>query len=403
MRGMWIVYRDRRRTDSVSLVFLCLILAYLVAERIRHERRLERIPIRIHVNGTRGKSSVTRLIAAALRRSGIQTLAKTTGTLPRLILPDGSEETIRRRSPASILEQMTVVKRADRLSARAIVIECMALDPELQFISEAAMIRSTVGVIANVRPDHFEVMGGCLDDVAEALSRSIPARGDLVCGDRRYYSLFSEVASRQGSRAVLAGDASSAGEDRPGRIGLFRENIAIARSVCSLLGLDPAIVDSCLDDAAVAGEGVGVFRIPVGGKAVHFIDVFGANDVVSTRIIQEWALEQNACPRPWIALFNNRADRPLRMKSFADDLLAGFPYDTIALAGEGRSLARRYLRGRVPEKEVVVLSSIRPQRLLDELLRAKNWKECTIVGMGNEKGAGGSLSRYFRENGTRWP
>ena len=79
-------------------IFLIIFL-YLAAEKILHEKRLKRIPIRIHVNGTRGKSTVTRLIAASLRRVGIRTLAKTTGTIPRLILPDGKEETILRRNP----------------------------------------------------------------------------------------------------------------------------------------------------------------------------------------------------------------------------------------------------------------------------------------------------------------
>jgi len=391
----------------MALAFLCLILIYLGAERIRHERRLKRIPLRIHVNGTRGKSNVTRLIAAALRRSGIRTLAKTTGTVPRLILPDGSEETIRRRSPANILEQMKIVKRADLLNAQAIVVECMALDPTLLFISEAAMIRSTVGVITNVRPDHFEVMGGCLDDVAEALSESIPAGGTLVTGDRRYYPLFSEVASRRGSRAVLAGDPEPDGDNPPQGIHLFRENIEIAQSVCRLVGLDPAVVTPCLGDAVIAKEGAGIFHISLEGKAVHFIDAFSVNDVESTRIIQERAMAQNACPRPWIALFNNRADRPLRMKSFADDLLAGGTYDLIAVTGEGRRLAYRYLRGKVPEKEIVVLSNTSPHRLLldelflAELLRNTAGRECTIVGMGNEKGRGASLSRYFREIGAR--
>ena len=204
------------------LAFLCLILIYLTVERIRHVRRLKRIPLRIHVNGTRGKSNVTRLIAAALRQSGIRTLAKTTGTLPKLILPDGSEETIRRPCPANILEQMKIVKKADRLKVEALVVECMALDPSLQFISEAEMIRSTVGIITNVRPDHFEVMGGCLDDVAEALSQSIPARGILVTGDRRYYPLFSDVASRRGSRAVLAWNPDTDGDDPLQEIHIFR-------------------------------------------------------------------------------------------------------------------------------------------------------------------------------------
>ena len=48
-----------------------------------HRRHLKAIPVRIHVNGTRGKSSVTRLIAAGLRQAGMIACAKTTGTLPR--------------------------------------------------------------------------------------------------------------------------------------------------------------------------------------------------------------------------------------------------------------------------------------------------------------------------------
>jgi poly-gamma-glutamate synthase PgsB/CapB len=381
-------------------VFLCIILAWLVAERIRHDRRLARIPIRIHVNGTRGKSGVTRLIAAALRRSGIRTVAKTTGGAPVLILPDGSEETIRRWSPANIQEQVKVIARADRLGARAVVIECMALDPALQSVSEAAMIRSTVGVITNVRPDHFEVMGGTLDEVAEALSNSIPSGGVVVTADRRYFPFFMEAAGRKGSRAVLAGDRDADGDDPGNGVGFFRENVEIARSVCRELGLDPAVVDECLRDGA-AGEAAGIHRIPLGGRTVHFLDAFSANDVESTRILQERAMARDACPRPWIALFNNRADRPLRMKSFADDLLAGSPYDLIAVTGEGRGLARRHFRRAVRDKEIVILPGAAPDRLLGELSRNAAWKECTVVGMGNEKWKGRSLSRLFRERCAR--
>ena len=39
-------------------------------ERVQRDRAHAAIPTRIHVNGTRGKSTVTRLIAAALRASG---------------------------------------------------------------------------------------------------------------------------------------------------------------------------------------------------------------------------------------------------------------------------------------------------------------------------------------------
>ena len=72
-----------------------LLIAAGAAESHRHRRRLEQIPTRIHVNGTRGKSSVARLIAAGLRESGLRTCCKTTGTLPQMILPDGSEFVVR--------------------------------------------------------------------------------------------------------------------------------------------------------------------------------------------------------------------------------------------------------------------------------------------------------------------
>ena len=112
-------------------------------------------------------------------------------------------------------------------------------------------------------------------------------------------------------------------------------------------------------------------------------------------------MARDACPRPWIALFNSRADRPLRMKSFADDLLAESPYDVIAVTGDGRRLAHRYLRGKVRGKEIAVLPDALPRLLLGELSRNASWEECTIVGMGNEKSGGRSLSSLFREREAR--
>ncbi|RPH50302.1 MAG: poly-gamma-glutamate synthase PgsB [Desulfobacteraceae bacterium] len=381
----------------MEIFFLCLMMIYLAKERICHKRRLNRIPIRIHVNGTRGKSSVVRLIAAALRRSGIRTLAKTTGTVPRLILPDGSEEIIRRKSSANILEQMAVIRRADSMKAEAIVIECMALDPALQFVSETEMVRSTVGVITNVRPDHFEVMGKNLDEVAEALSQSVPLRGVLVTGDRRYLPFFSQVASGRGSRAVLAWNPDQDAENSLNEIHLFRDNIDIVRSVCSLLGLDPAVTAQSIEETVLTGRDIGICRILFRGRTVHFVDAFSANDVESTRIIQERVLARNGSPRPLFALFNNRADRPLRMKSFVDDLLTEDLYDHVAVIGEGRHLAQRYLQEKIAKERIFVLPNTSPLLLLESLIRQAACPEFTIVGMGNEKGLGERISQFFAE------
>ena len=383
----------------LGFVFL-LLAAYLLVERFLHERRLRRIPVRVHVNGTRGKTSVTRMIAACLRRAGVRTLAKTTGGRAVLVLPDGREEEIRRLAPPNVLEQMKVVRRAASLGARALVVECMALDPVLQQLSERGMIRATVGVITNVRPDHLEVMGPSLDDVAKALAGTIPEGATLVTGDRRYFLDFSTVAAGRRTRAVLA---EAPGPGRPGAAvpGALVENEAIARAVCRELGLDPSDVEAGL--AAERGDRATapLPSLSRGGRTIHLLDAFGANDVESTRRLVEDALGRGACPRPLVALFANRSDRPLRMKSFAAALAGEGLYDLVGVIGDGARLAFRRFREAVPRERLFRLCGTTADELLGELVDVVPARAFTIVGMGNERGAGALLSAAFRGAGAR--
>jgi UDP-N-acetylmuramyl tripeptide synthase len=70
---------------------LVLYLCGLCLLRTTFERKRNAIAHRIHVNGIRGKSTVTRYVAAILRESGLRTFGKTTGTAARVILPDGKD------------------------------------------------------------------------------------------------------------------------------------------------------------------------------------------------------------------------------------------------------------------------------------------------------------------------
>ena len=83
----------------IYLILLVLVLGYLVAERRLHERRLRRIPVRIHVNGTRGKTAVTRLAAELLRQAGVRTLAKPPGTGPSSTCPTAASSRCRGAAP----------------------------------------------------------------------------------------------------------------------------------------------------------------------------------------------------------------------------------------------------------------------------------------------------------------
>lgn len=381
------------------IVILFIILCYLIMEKKRHEKRLKGIPIRIHVNGTRGKSSTVRLISAALREAGIPTLAKTTGNNPMLIYLDGHGETLFRRGPSRIQEQVRFIKRASQMKAKAVVVECMALEPTLQFVSEARMIKSTIGVITNVRADHFEVMGKDLDEIAESLSHSIPYNGVLITADRHYFTYFQSEAAKKNTKAYLSEESEPEPIQSHQATLIFRENVAIATKVYQQLGFSfpPAssfVTKSILDEGFCR-----VLKVRDGKRVFYFVDAFPANDVDSTKIIQKMTRDEAKYPKPFVALLNNRSDRLLRMLSFASYLSREPAYDCIMLIGDLQWMARRYIYRKNKKESVMILKSRDPEKLLKEIYQRIPSYEFTVFGMGNYKGLGGKLSHLLKYKG----
>ena len=157
-------------TTTVCFAVLCLRL-YL--ERRSVLRNGARIPVRVAVTGTRGKSTVTRMIAAALREAGFSVLAKTTGSRAVIIRPDGREEEIARRGRPSILEQKGILREAAGLGVRAAVVELMSIRPEYLAVESGRILRPQYLVITNVRLDHREEMGRTKPEIARSLASAI--------------------------------------------------------------------------------------------------------------------------------------------------------------------------------------------------------------------------------------
>ena len=110
------------KTELIGLLAAVLLfLVYLFIERILLDRRLDSIPLRIAVTGTRGKSSVVRLLSSILRADVRTGLAKTTGSVPRYLLPDGSEVEVPRRGVPSIIEQKMLIKQAAAMGVDPVV------------------------------------------------------------------------------------------------------------------------------------------------------------------------------------------------------------------------------------------------------------------------------------------
>ncbi|MCK5649821.1 MAG: poly-gamma-glutamate synthase PgsB, partial [Gemmatimonadetes bacterium] len=151
---------------TALLFFFALWVGYLLVEAARLRRWQAAIPLRIAVTGTRGKSSVARMLAAVLREDGRKVLAKTTGAEPLLFFPDGREQPLRRRGRPSILEQLGVVGLGARMGVDAVVVEVMSVHPENHRIEGQHLLRPHMVLVTNFRVDHLEAQGETEDEVA---------------------------------------------------------------------------------------------------------------------------------------------------------------------------------------------------------------------------------------------
>ncbi|HUM79055.1 MAG TPA: Mur ligase family protein, partial [Candidatus Saccharicenans sp.] len=156
--------------NKILLLSLLLFLVYLALEALNHNRLVKKIPHRLAVTGIRGKSSITRLIAAGLRQAGYQVLAKTTGSRPVIIYPDGREEEIKRRGKPSVLEQKKLVKKAAELNVDYLVSEMMSIQPECLQAESRYLLQPELLAVSNIRPDHLEALGENKEDIALSLT-----------------------------------------------------------------------------------------------------------------------------------------------------------------------------------------------------------------------------------------
>ncbi|MCX5304120.1 poly-gamma-glutamate synthase PgsB [Streptomyces sp. NBC_00160] len=337
------------------LLLCCLVLLVAgVVEQRRHEANLAQIPNRVLVNGIRGKSSITRLCAGALRGGGLVTVAKTTGTAARFIHPDATEEPVYRKfGIANVVEQIGIVRRAAAYRPHALVMECMAVMPALQEINQSKLIQSTIGVLCNVREDHVAEMGPTLDDIARSLSRSMPHGGICVTAEKERFHVLQEEADARNCTLLYADpDTVSDDELRGFSWFTFKENVAIALAVAELLGIDRETALQGMYDAPPDPGVLSVERyVAPGGKRVRFANVFAANDPESTLMNINQLLDLGAVDRPLNVVINCRPDRVERngqMGAIVPDLMPdkvfviGHPaksaIDAIPAAWRGRAV-----------------------------------------------------------------
>jgi poly-gamma-glutamate synthase PgsB/CapB len=377
----------------ISAGCLLLFVLYLACGSRRHALRLRSIPIRIHVNGTRGKSTVTRLIAAGFREAGYRTIAKTTGTSARLLLEDGSELELERPGPSNIGEQMEIVAFAARRHAQVLVLECMAVKPELQRISQQHLVRGTCSVVTNVRPDHQEEMGETLAEIAWNLGWVAPEGGLLVTAEQEEGAVAQLRARATGVAARLLQVEAADGVLPPDETGLqFPENVAVALQVCALHGVERSVALAGILAAPPDPGALAVINLDRGESSVPFVNAFAANDVVSTeQIIQQ--VRSTTLAQQVFVVASARTDRPRRTVDMAAMMSNGLGLSGAFLIGDGANLLERMVRQQAPDLPVVNLSREPHGRVIERICQDVSGDAC-VIGVGNIVGAAADLWEY---------
>lgn len=389
----------------VLLICCAVLLVAGVVEQRRHFVNLEQIPTRVLVNGIRGKSSITRLCAGALRGGNLVTVAKTTGTAARFIHPDATEEPVYRKfGIANVVEQIGIVRRAASYRPDALVIECMAVMPALQEVNQTKLIRSTIGVLCNVREDHLAEMGPTLDDVARSLSRSMPVGGICVTAERdRFHILQEEAADRNCELILVEPETVSDAELRGFSWFTFKENVAIALKVAELLGVDRDVALQGMYDAPPDPGVLSVERYTtLDRKRLRFANVFAANDPESTLMNVNQLLSLGAIHRPLHVVINCRPDRVERNGQMGS-IIPQLDPDTVFLIGHPTKSARDGIPAGWSGRVVDLGGDRRdPAALTGELL-AELGADSSLVAIGNIHGQGELLLEHLAELPTDAP
>lgn len=374
--------------ENVIIILCLLCVFYLFFEKRRAENQRKTFKYVIHINGIRGKSTVSRLIDAGVRAGGYRVFTKTTGTSPRIIGTDNVEREINRKGKANIKEQIKAINWAYNEGAEVLVAECMAVKPEYQYICENKILHADINVITNVREDHLDEMGKTLDEIAESLSNTIPSNGAVFTSDRRYFEFFKSKAAEKNSKAFINEDEKEEYWEID-----FPSNVALALEVCRYIGISD---EKALEGMRKYHKDPGCLKTlgyTVNGNTVYFINAMAANDPNSTDIIIERISKKYYWNNRRYLLVNNRGDRVSRWEQYIEFVKkVNDKFDKIIVSGENRELFRKYLlKENLDESKIEILED---ERYFDTIESS-----ILILAVGNICGHGKKLVDYLEQKG----
>lgn len=317
------------------LLGMCIYGSLTIRHYTQFQQARNRIGWRVHVNGIRGKSTVTRYVAAIFRAAGYRTYGKTTGSAARIIRPDGGDVDVGRRGFANVNEQVRILWQFSREQAEAAVMECMAVNPIYAEWLESKVMCSNLAILTNVRLDHMDYLGSTLPEIARSLARATPKSSLLITAeeDPQLQQILHAEAERRGSELLIADPGSVKSTCLAGFNHFAIEaNVAIGYLVAERLGLEREQALMAMQNAAPDPGAFRLRQIERQQRQITWANLFAVNDRESFVNLCHRLFEQH--PRHQrVVILNNRHDRQTRVQLFAE-LAVQLAFDLVVSFGD---------------------------------------------------------------------
>jgi len=129
----------------------------------KFREKIGQIPLRIIVEGTRGKSSTVRILEEMMRGLGKKTFAKVTGEETPLLIYNGVVIPLYRKNQSVLLDYETIPTILN-FDIDAVVIENQAITPyTMRYLHQ--ILKPQHVIIPNIRVDHTETLGSDLEEI----------------------------------------------------------------------------------------------------------------------------------------------------------------------------------------------------------------------------------------------
>jgi poly-gamma-glutamate synthase PgsB/CapB len=317
-----------------------------------------------------------------------------------MLFVDGNEAPVRRVGKPNIIEQVKIVERAAEQRPDFFVTECMGIQPHLQDLLEKQFIKSHVGVVTNVRPDHLDVMGPTTIEVAHSLSTTIPKNGHFFTSEAKVSDIF-ETRTEKLNSTLIYSDNDKVKDSDMKRFSYLehKDNVALALSICAHFGVKR---EDALKGMASGEPDPGALRryeILFNDKLIEFVSAFAANDPESFLVIWEMLKIHREPGKTVIVLVNSRKDRIQRAEQLGEFIASHLDADYYVIAGEyTKPLVAKAISCGMPHNKIEDLGGRSQDAVFNSLTNLATEKTL-VFGIGNIVGFGEKIVRHFRERG----